>query len=317
MRKIKGIILIILTILTIIFSIYQKRKMYIKGIEGMKVTMLGGSNMKENGDINSCGYVIRSRNGELIIVDGGQNIDYELILNYINKYGNGVVNYWYITHPHGDHIGALLEVLNNDNNVRIENLCYSFNDLEWYKEYDKRGFEFEEKMIKALSSDKIQNKISCKKNQGIEMENIICEIIRIANPEVIYSDNGNDSSMVFKMTATDVDKSIIFLGDAYQYTSKEILKKPEKLKADAVQMSHHGQNGVSKEVYEGINPQICFFNCPKWLYNNDNGTGVDSGKWKTIEVRNWIKELGAQSYKAFDGDKTIRFTSDGFEEIEE
>lgn len=318
MKKLKVLfILFIVIVCIIIFIIYQKHMNYIKSIEGMKVTLLGGSNMKENGNINSAGYIIRSRNGELIIVDGGLDIDYELVLEYINKYGNGIVDHWYVTHPHGDHIGALVEVINKDNDVIIENLYYSFNDLEWYRENDKRGFESEEKMIKALSSEKIKNIVPCRKNQIIEMDNISCEIIRIANPEITNSDNGNESSMVFKMTATDVNKSIIFLGDAFYYASKELMEEPEKLKADAVQMAHHGQNGVSKDVYEAIDPEICFFNCPEWLYNNDNGNGYNSGKWKTVEVRSWVDELGAKSYKAFEGDQTIRFTSDGFVKAEE
>ena len=318
MKKLKVLfILFIVIVCIIIFIIYQKHMNYIKSIEGMKVTLLGGSNMKENGNINSAGYIIRSRNGELIIVDGGLDIDYELVLEYINKYGNGIVDHWYVTHPHGDHIGALVEVINKDNDVIIENLYYSFNDLEWYRENDKRGFESEEKMIKALSSEKIKNIVPCRKNQRIEMDNISCEIIRIANPEITNSDNGNESSMVFKMTATDVNKSIIFLGDAFYYASKELMEEPEKLKADAVQMAHHGQNGVSKDVYEAIDPEICFFNCPEWLYNNDNGNGYNSGKWKTVEVRSWVDELGAKSYKAFEGNQTIRFTSDGFVKVEE
>lgn len=318
MKKLKVLfILFIVIVCIIIFIIYQKHMNYIKSIEGMKVTLLGGSNMKENGNINSAGYIIRSRNGKLIIVDGGLDIDYELVLEYINKYGNGIVDHWYVTHPHGDHIGALVEVINKDNDVIIENLYYSFNDLEWYRENDKRGFESEEKMIKALSSEKIKNIVPCRKNQRIEMDNISCEIIRIANPEITNSDNGNESSMVFKMTATDVNKSIIFLGDAFYYASKELMEEPEKLKADAVQMAHHGQNGVSKDVYEAIDPEICFFNCPEWLYNNDNGNGYNSGKWKTVEVRSWVDELGAKSYKAFEGNQTIRFTSDGFVKVEE
>ena len=134
-------LLVIITIAAIVFCVYKRRVNYIKSIEGIKVTLLGGSNMQENGSTNSAGYIIQSRNGELIIVDGGLDIDYEFVLDYINKYGNGVVNHWYITHPHGDHIGALLKLLDSDNEVVIENLYYSFNELEWYKEYDKRGFE--------------------------------------------------------------------------------------------------------------------------------------------------------------------------------
>lgn len=286
-----------------------------KSIEGMTITMLGGSNTEDKGNINSMGYVIKSRNGKLILVDGGRDVDADLVFNYIEEYGNGKVDYWYITHPHSDHVGALLKLL-EEKNIEIENLCYSFLSDEWYKENDKRGYEIEHAMIEALNSEKIKNKIECTKNQIIEMDNIKCEIIRIANPEIINSDNGNDSSMVFKMTATDVNKSIIFLGDAYTYTSKELLENPEILKSNAVQMAHHGQNGVTKEVYDAIDPEICFFNCPKWLYNNDNGNGYNSGKWKSIIVREWMQEKGTTNYLAYNGDQSVRFTTDGFEQIE-
>ena len=104
--------------------------------QGMEVTILGGSNMKDKGDSNSCGYIITTANNKLIIVDGGLNLDRELVLDYINTLGNGKVDYWFITHPHGDHVGALIELLDKDDIV-VENLCFSFNSLEWYKENDK------------------------------------------------------------------------------------------------------------------------------------------------------------------------------------
>ena len=288
--------------------------------EGMKVTLIGGSNMKDKGDVNSAGYIIRSKNGELIIVDGGRDIDSELILSYINKYGNGKVDHWYITHAHEDHVGALLKLLTDENaNIQIENLYYNVLTDDWYKKYDDRGYETEHAMLENLNNPKIVNSISCEKGQEIVMDNIKCEIIRIANPKITNSDNGNETSMVFKMTATDVNKSIIFLGDAFFRTTEELLKEdPSKLKADAVQMSHHGQNGVSKEVYQIIDPDVCFFNAPQWLYDNNlNNQGYNTGSWHCIEVRGWLEELGTTNYVAADGDQTISFTSNGLEKIEE
>ena len=68
------------------------------------------------------------------------------------------------------------------------------------------------------------------------------------------------------------DKDILFLGDSYLETGNELLKNCyNDLKSYAVQMAHHGQNGVGKEVYDVIDQSICFFNAPKWLYENDNG----------------------------------------------
>ena len=322
-KKLILIIIIVLCILGLVILLISNQQKRIEVLElkvkkldertaGMTVTMIGGSNMKEKGDINSCGFVIRSKNGELILVDSGRDVDAKIILKYIKTYGNGTVDHWFVTHAHSDHVGALLVLLEKED-ITIENLYYSFNSLEWYKEHDLRGFETEEKMIKQLENSKIKNKIECQKNQEIEMDNINCEILRIANPEITNSDNGNDSSMVFKMTATDVNKSIIFLGDAYKYTSIELLENPEKLKADAVQMAHHGQNGVSKEVYQAIAPELCFFNAPEWLYNNDNGTGYNTGKWQSIIVREWMKEVNATNIVAYNGDRTIRFTKYGIE----
>lgn len=314
----KKILIILLIIFLLLASATILAFWYINKIktEGIKITLIGGSNEKDKGDINSAGYIIRTKNNKLIIVDGGRDIDADLILSYINKYGNGTVDYWYITHAHEDHVGAFLELIENES-INIENICYHFNTAEWYENYDKRGYETALAMINALESSKIKNKIDCTSSQIIEMDNISCKILRIANPEIIHSDNGNEASMVFKFNVTDVNKSILFLGDSYVYTSKELLENcKDDLKSYAVQMAHHGQNGVSKEVYEAINPKICFFNCPEWLWNNDNGNGYNSGTWQTIEVRNWLENLGTTNFVAYNGDQTIRLTSKGFEILE-
>ena len=314
------LILALITCLVLVFyynkilkNLEEENLKFKNRLQGMSITMIGGSNMKDNGNTQSCGYVIRSQNGKLIIVDGGVDSDAQIILKYINRFGNGIVDYWIITHAHVDHVGALTTLLETEDIV-VENICYSLNSLEWYKEYDKRGFPSEEKMINLLSScEKIKNKIECKKNQIISIDNIDCQIIRTANPDITKSDNGNDSSMVFKLVAKDVNKSMIFLGDAFTYTSKELMEEPERLKADAVQMAHHGQNGVTEEVYKAIDPELCFFNAPEWLYNNDNGEGYDSGKWKSIIVRGWLEQIGTKNILAYEGDRTVYFTEYGFQ----
>ena len=87
----KILIIFVLIILCLVVFYYHKKLKNLKDennkfkqrLQGMQVTMIGGSNMKENENANSCGYVIVSQNGELILVDGGRDSDAPFVLDYI------------------------------------------------------------------------------------------------------------------------------------------------------------------------------------------------------------------------------------------
>ena len=124
---------------------------------------------------------------------------------------------------------------------------------------------------------------------------------------MVNSNVVNNISMIFRLTVEN--QTVLFLGDSGVEQGNELLKMHgDNLKSDMVQMSHHGQNGVSKEVYEAINPSACLWPTPKWLYENDSGGGYNSGPWKTLEVREWMEELGVKHhYVDMDGLHEIRF----------
>ena len=311
--KIVAILIIFIPFISIGTYMYTE---HVKEIEGMKVTMIGASNMKDKENVNSMGYFIRTRNGKTIFIDGGRDFDYDDVKYYIDTYCNGTVDYWFLSHGHSDHVNAFVKLINEDNSFVVKNVYHSLLSDEWYKEYDKRGYESSHALIESLKDEQILNVVNCKKNQIIEIDNVKCEILRIADPAITNTDNGNDASMVFKFTATDVNKSIIFLGDGLKNVSKEVLENPESLKSDAVQMAHHGQNGVTQEVYQAINPDVCFFNCPEWLWNNDNGGGYNSGSWQTVTVRDWMSEMNTTNYAAYEGDQTFHFNRNGVLKLE-
>lgn len=312
----KKVYIILLVVIIICIFGFIKINAYIKEIEGFKLTLVGGSTMEDKGNTHSLAYFIRTRNGELIVIDGGRDIDAEIIKEYIYEYGDGKVDHWFITHAHNDHVGAIIEILKDDNSIEIENLYYKFLSDEWYKKYDFFRYNAAHEMLKVLSNKKIKNRIECEKGQVIEFDNIRCDIIRTVNPSIKYLDsNGNDQSMVFKITAKDVNKSIIFLGDAGVPESRELLQNKDALKADSVQMAHHGQDGVTKRVYQAIDPDICYYNTPEWLWNNDIGEGYDTGDWKTVTVREWMKELNTINYVSYKGDQVFHYTRNGIVKI--
>ena len=111
--------------------------------------------------------------------------------------------------------------------------------------------------------------------------------------------------MVMKFNVND--KSILFLGDTGKESCEKLIKtQKDKLKSTIVQMSHHGQSGATEEFYKEVEPKICLWPTPKWLWNNDSGSGEDSGPWKTKETREWINRLNVKkNYVAKDGICTI------------
>ena len=322
------LILSIVLLVVVLFFVYRNN---INKNNHYYITMLGGSNMEDKGDVNSMGYLIQTANNKLIVVDGGRDIDSEQLISNIKSIGNGKVDYWFLTHAHNDHIGAFMKIIKDDTcDITVENLCYHFNTKEWYEKNDPTRKDIAIEFIDYISSkdknSKIKNIIDCKANDLYTIDNLDCKILRIANPEIIDSKYvGNEASMVFKFIMKlkkdkYSDKSMLFLGDSYLQTSEELLQNNyNDLKSYAVQMAHHGQDGVSKQVYDVIDPTICFYSCPRWLYDNDNGSGYNTGSWKSTEVREWIEDPNRKtksiSFQAFNGDKKIEITNNGYREV--
>jgi len=71
--------------------------------------------------------------------------------------------------------------------------------------------------------------------------------------------------------------------------------QPKRLRADYVQMAHHGQNGVDLDFYRAVSPSACLWPTPMWLWENDSGNGTGSGPWQMLTVRDWMKELNVST----------------------
>ena len=249
------------------------------------------------------GYILKTKNNKLIVIDGGTIDDTQNLMKYINE-NNNKVDYWFITHAHNDHAGAFTEIVNNTE-VEIGKIYISLNDYEWYERNEPNREEFSKLLIDTVNSEKIKKVVeSPKLNQLIQIDEIKVEILGIRNPE-ITENPGNEQSMVIKF---DTGKTkLLILGDTGTKSSQKLLKNQKnKLKSDIVQMAHHGQAGATEELYKEIEPRVCLWPTPEWLWNNDSGAGINSGNWKTFETKKWMKQINVKrNYIAKDGDITI------------
>ena len=97
----------------------------------------------------------------------------------------------------------------------------------------------------------------------------------------------------------------IVLGDLHINGGRELLEfykdEPSVLKADAVQMAHHGQGGVERSVYEAIGAKYTFWTTPDWLWTNTpGGWKPGPGPWQTLEVRKWVEDMNGEFITAME-----------------
>ena len=251
-------------------------------------------------------YVIKTKNGKLIVVDGGLPQDEQHLVETIKSYGNEV-SAWILSHPHSDHGGAFTKLAENGfEGIKIDNFYYNIREQAWYDKFEKYRADMVNTIRNSIA--KLPAGVSHITSKG-EVYYVDGVSIHILNdPYWIESNSINNSSIAFRLDF-DNGTRVLFLGDMGSEAGEHLKADvpASELKADIVQMAHHGQYGVNKDVYEIIAPKVAMWNTPEWLWDNDGGSGYNTGNYKTLEVRSWMDEIGAKTnYVIKDGDQTVK-----------
>lgn len=248
--------------------------------------------------------VIKNKNDELIIFDGGRIDDGKYLCEFIKSFG-GRAKYWFLTHIHDDHLGAIYEIfMNYTDEIYVENLCYNFADLDWY--YEKAGGDATALILFNQAKDKyldsLRNKNlnitindNLRKNDSFGLDDIKVKVMN--NIYKLDSDSINNSSIAYKVDIED--KTMMILGDM-GYEAGELFYKEyadnNDLESDIVVMAHHGQGGVDYPVYQKISPIIALWPTTEYIYENK------SHKLHTDDTKKWLQDLGVKenilSYKS-------------------
>ncbi|MBR1884443.1 MAG: MBL fold metallo-hydrolase [Clostridia bacterium] len=106
--------------------------------------------------VRNMGYVITTKNGNVIVIDGGNYEDGANLERYIKENG-GKVDSWYITHYHSDHTGAFNYVIENTD-VEIGRVYLSLNSRVKVEKYERIRLGDYDKYLKTLQNSKLKRK---------------------------------------------------------------------------------------------------------------------------------------------------------------
>ena len=270
-------------------------------LNGAEIHMLSSSTRSQ-----MMSFVIKTKNGKLIVVDGGLPEDAPHLVETIKSFGTEV-SAWILSHPHSDHGGAFAKIAENGfEGLQIDAFYYNIREQAWYDKFESHRAGMVNTIRNAIAKLPAGVSHMTSKGEVYYVDGIAIHVLN--NPYWIESNSINNSYVVFRLDF-DNGTRVLFLGDMGPQAGESLKAEvpASELKADIVQMAHHGQYGVNKDVYELIAPKVAMWNAPGWLWDNDGGSGYNTGNYKTLEVRAWMDEIGTKTnYVIKDGDQTIK-----------
>lgn len=164
-------------------------------------------------------------NGGSMLIDGGEREQGATVLSTLSEYGLDEIDVLIATHPHADHIGGLISVLQN---IPVNQV------IDSGQETNTRTFE---DYLEVIDAKQIPFSIA-KDGESINLdENVSVEILN--PPEPLLSGTGDDlnnNSVVIKLVYGNF--SIIFPGDIGEVVEERLLG--EDLDSDMLLAPHHG-----------------------------------------------------------------------------
>ncbi len=267
-------------------------------------------------------FVIITENNQAIVVDGGRPADMPLLKEYV---GGRHIAAWILTHAHNDHITGFISEMkkNGGADFDIGTVYYNFPPYSLIDNHDVPDYPYMKAELNEClpSFSEVEPLFRDKAHITTQGESIQIDECRIdflfSYHEGLTANLMNDSSLVFKLTTPR--KSVLFLGDLGPQGGDILYRESrDLLKADIVQMAHHGHMNVGMEVYAAVGAKECLWCAPQWLYNEEElpyylkdeaYLAPHSSRLRmygTMMTRRWMDILGAEKhYVTMDGTQEV------------
>ncbi len=239
-------------------------------------------------------YVIKTSDNKVIVVDGGNTGNADYARQVIASFGNHV-DAWIITHQHCDHVGAFNEIYSDPRGIVIDHIYSNYVPSSVWRNTpgnkpDPRDIPEHDRFDRLMSG--ANNITWLHAGDEIYIGGMIIRVYAAYDSALTPyygNDIGNVSSLMFEIFSKN--QSMLFCGDVRTETMCNYLinKWGNELRADYLQISHHGNSSLSRAFIKKVSASVVFFDCPEWLYNSA----------KHDAAANWAycRSLGATCYR--------------------
>lgn len=222
----KKIVTFILSIALLFAIIYSPEKLAKSTKDKIEVHVI---------DVGQGDSILIKDGKESMLIDGGRRSSSEKVVRYLKEQGVEDLKYVVGTHPHEDHIGGLIAVLDTFN---VENIMIPdvLNNTIAFEEF-----------LDAIE----RNDLKITKPALLEEFSLGESDLKVLAPNSEKYSLINDYSIVLKLNHGK--NSFLLTGDAEQASEKEMIEKHKDfLKADVLKVGHHGSNTSSTEEFLDI-----------------------------------------------------------------
>ena len=240
-----------------------------------------------SGSQGMCYSLYDRESGDLILIDGGWVDNVQQVRDVIESHG-GRVKAWFLTHYHADHAGAFT-LLYEEYRDKIETVYLTPLDPDDFFEAAQSWDNTDTFEAFLRVTEGADNLTWLNRGAELDVGRFHVQNFNTYDDQVkVVGDIPNNCSLVFRVTADGV--SMLFCGDVHNDALSHYLIEQygDELKADVVQPGHHGNNSVSTDFYEFLEPKIMLFDAPEWLMTGEN--------YHTKDLKNWCDEHGVAVY---------------------
>lgn len=239
-------------------------------------------------------YILQTEGGKVIVFDGGNTDQADNLLANINAHYGGKVDEWWLSHPHGDHVGAFCKIIGTEGHIPVGKVVHSDPPANIVSA-ESGSVSSLRKSLAAYQNEGGTVVDLRKAGERYEIDGVFIKVLGIATEDFPqrgspYPSPINNASVIIRVW--DREKSVIFLGDAQELKGEQVLQQfGAYMHCDYLQMGHHGNWTCGKSFYDAVEFKAALWPTPTFLWTCQSGNKSGWDNWK---YREWVAAKGVK-----------------------